>query len=233
MALVPIPFFDKRNFQSIFNAPSAFQAALKSGSFDTLFLRPLLNSLGFTAIGQKSVPASVKHLISARNPSAVYGFIIPVAVYSVKRHADLWLSQILKKIRKVQPSIANCYPSSAVIFKRGIVWVKTSLFNSKPNIMKSGFRCTVSCVGLVHHTRSFGRGLISKTAAGNNITFFKVVSTHIFGVPAIADTDKMNFSFGKLSNDKFSETVANPNRVIFFSRHKKRITRNHIINQGV
>lgn len=205
------------SFNNFFHRPAKSNSIFKGTPWYANLPRPLPKALGLPIISKKLYCSSIEHLLLAARPSAIRRFIISVYVNPVYRHKRSWLAHIFKKFTKIKPSVANRNTSSAVMFKRRVVGIFTSLFNGKPNSMQSCLRFAVSHVSFMKIICSSARTLTMKTTARLRCARFKVVSAHKSFVSAIANALAI---FPRILNIQASKALPVLYRVDFFSRHK-------------
>jgi hypothetical protein len=152
----------------IFNAPTAFESALKCRRTSKPdFQSPLSQITRFAVKFKHPVIAFICALFQSRCPSTVLGAIIAVVVFAVKRMALAWAqSHISAKVfKRFSPTITDLDPSTAVVVKHRIVWVSASLNHRTPNIIFGRFTAAVSNTHFTKITTTRCCSTVSQTAS--------------------------------------------------------------------
>lgn len=113
---------------------TSFQSFVDTASVDSDFFNPICKNHCLLYLRHPYVIALVSGLNSSNSPIAILGrvwAIIIAALYRVKSSGAR--PDILQEIFKAQPALTYCNPTTAVIGKCGITWIKTTPFHQVPN----------------------------------------------------------------------------------------------------
>lgn len=214
MACVP---FSKWNSNSIMFAPPLAQSFVKRISVNPKFFSPLCNGEGFALMGDSAICPRITHLLGSGCPATIIGAIAKVIINPFKRHVLFRLTHIRKKIGEIKPAIAEFNPSRTVMFISRIIRVAATLLYTKPNIVQFSPSFAMLRVSFMKVLGARAASLAMQASARLRHTGFKVVAPNCFSNAAVA---KAQTIFARGLNNKSSKTLANNNRVSFFSGHK-------------
>lgn len=118
----------------ISGAPASLQSSADSSGGDRGDLAPLNQTEGSLADRNHSVTPMVTVLLLVRSPSTVTGFVVPIIVLSIDAVSARWPgAHVGEEVFKTLPSLADLYPSSAVVCELLVVGIRTSLPHRRPD----------------------------------------------------------------------------------------------------
>lgn len=131
--------------------------------------RPLGSGQGLTVMSQYAAISLVATLFNCCCPAAVSRFIVAIVVYPLQAVRWRWLPPHIREkvVKRLLPSFAHFYASTAVVFVVGTLWVVTSLIHGVPCVVLLGVTHAMSPTS-ISTTMVF---LLNTTAApGTSIT---------------------------------------------------------------
>ena len=171
-----------RERKSLIYTPSRSIDSFGNGIFmDACYPRPLRECMRLPSKRDKSISTEVIILFFSGGPSTIAGFIISVIINSVKRMFGSWrITHISKEISKIMPVITYRNPSSAIIIKRWVNRVFTSLEHCSPNMINRKFAHTMCSLEV-----------FPETTTRNYFPLQKVRLSDGFSYPTVTPTSKI------------------------------------------
>lgn len=136
--------------------------------------------------------SSVFIIFRSGSPLAVLGGISKFVIDPF--YGKFWgwpFSHIGNKVVKIIPSLANIDTASAVVMKRMVVWIFTTISHRTPNFI-------LWCIGHSVFCECFFSNLVVKTPAASCMSVIKVCGTNYFFITTVAFTKPIistSFSF--------------------------------------
>lgn len=135
-----------RRGQSAFSGPSAPQSFPDCASVDTVFRSHLGKRGGFAFVRKQPITMPIVLLFDPCCPTAVLGTVRSIHVDAIKRRPRRRISHVGIKRLNVEPAFTNGYPSTAVVLKFVMFWIRAAANHAVPTFvracpMQSMFAC--------------------------------------------------------------------------------------------
>lgn len=133
--------------QSAFNRPSVKESPSECVLVDADSLPPSRQCMRFVIVGHKFIAPSIASLLFWGSPTTISRFIISIFVWVAIQCVNIArrFAHIGQEVfKRVQPSIANSYSTTAVIVIIAVTRVKTSFFHAAPRFVYSRFVVAMS-----------------------------------------------------------------------------------------
>ena len=128
---------------------------------------PLRNCQRPSLPGEQSIIDTILRLFFSRGPSAIRWFVMTMRIDSFNRMFRTWFCSHIRQevLKRMFPSFADGNPSSAIPFKMGRMFVKTSIFHGDPRFVFRG-----------PNSSMFRNRINMKTATGTMTARFQILS---------------------------------------------------------
>lgn len=98
--------------------------------------RPLRHRQRLSVMRQMAIRSHVVQLHDPRHPAHIAGFVGVCVVDAVQRVRGLWAgTDIGKKCREGQPSVADGNASASVVFECRMPWIQTARLHASPDVV--------------------------------------------------------------------------------------------------
>lgn len=126
--------------ESFFRSPFGYVNTTPNGlnSYPKMFTQ-VRHASSHSLYCKYAVIAFVSALLVPCFPANISGRVIPVVVNSAKCHVGWWQTKVRKEVLEFHPTSANCNPSSSVMLKGFLVWVRASVKHITPCSINSAF----------------------------------------------------------------------------------------------
>lgn len=147
-----------------------------SGAF-----RPFGKRQGLAVICKKMVVSFIQVLHITSHPLTVFGRIVAIIINSLKSHVGGTFAHILKIITNIVPTITNCDTPTAVIVKRLMSGIITSLHHCSPSLVSSRFDHSVPAISCTQYAAAAGgfpmtQVIASHISNGSTVTLANIVN---------------------------------------------------------
>lgn len=173
---------------SFFERPPTGQSLGKKTGGNGEVGRPISKTPNFATVGDQSINSPVPLLFRSCCPSTVAFEIPGVVVYPLNTATDGRLSHVCQEVRKVSPFVAYSNSATSVVSELFGFWVRASLDDSVPCVVRPGI-CRSVCKAnhRVHTLGSFARKLSLKASTRLRPPAQETLSTTGGAVPAVAN----------------------------------------------
>lgn len=117
----------------VFRLPPSFQSVMYCSRANVILIRPILEYFCLTESLDKATGPGIRHLLSARGPSAVAWLIIAIVVVALNlMFLGRLGAHIIQEVLEISPTIADLYASAPIMLPVLALRVSAAAVNFNP-----------------------------------------------------------------------------------------------------
>lgn len=167
-----------RNRQCVFSIPAPFEPIPYHPEWKAQFNRPKGHGLSLRIKRKQMISSAIIALLGVCRPSAVAGLVIAIIVSSIQCHVFRPFSHILSKsFEAVPPTLANRYPSAAVVLPHFVIRIAASVNHPSPRIVRCSPASSVDSFGFCRPLALITSARLSMAAPHSACLDYGAIST--------------------------------------------------------